>query len=144
MGNIPALWEQLTLEGSLQFENGLCHQAVATYDQARMLVMTCFDQWPDPLDAVAALVVSYLNLSEAQAHAGAVQAACASACMIHQGMARASCNPQLAWPIRCAARCHLADTCAAVRRLKAHAEAQGQAAPVVAAFMPDGTNRTLH
>jgi tetratricopeptide (TPR) repeat protein len=118
--NRPAdqAWKQLTLQGNELFERGEHQRALLAYEQARSLALDNFDDWPDSDDAVAAVVVSYLNLAEAQSRTGALDAACELLCSVHASLMRASRNNGLHPLLRDAATRHLRETFAALARFQ--------------------------
>lgn len=116
--DLPKLWQQLTLRGNALFDSGEHARAAALYEEARTLALDRFDQWDDSADAIAAVVVSYLNLSEAQARGGALDEGCASLCTIHASLLRARDNEGLHESLREAAARHLRETFAALVRYR--------------------------
>lgn len=122
----PNTWTQLTLQGNALFERGEHLRAILAYEQARSLALACFNDWPDGEDAVAAVVVSTLNLAEAQARAGALDEAAELLASVHASLLRASRNAGLHVSLRDAATRHLRETQAALLRFEAqhgaHAE----------------------
>lgn len=111
-------WQQLTLRGNALFERGEHPRALLLYEQARCLALKRFARWPCSDDAIAALVVSYLNLSEAQARCGELDAACLSLCTVHTGLLRARDNEDLQEGLREAAALHLRESFAALVRFR--------------------------
>jgi hypothetical protein len=111
-------WKQLTLQGNELFERGEHRRAALAYEEARSLALASFDDWPDSDDAVAAVVVSYLNLAEAQARVGALDEACELLCSVHGSLVRAARNSALHPLLRDAAARHLRETMSALARFR--------------------------
>ncbi|MBB4841739.1 hypothetical protein HNP55_000234 [Paucibacter oligotrophus] len=111
-------WKQLTLSGNELFERGLHRQAMQTYEDARTVALQHFQAWSTPADAVAAVVVSYLNLSEAQARSGCLAQASVSLCTLHMSLLHARANTELSCCLRNAAQSHLRESHAALLRFQ--------------------------
>jgi hypothetical protein len=112
-------WQQLTLHGNSLLEHGALDRATDTYRQARDLALEHCSLWPDAYDAVTALVVSCLNLSESLARAEHMAEAAATLCSVHSGMLRAAGDPRLPRAVCLAAQSRLRETYAALLRFQA-------------------------
>lgn len=88
MADAATLWKKLTVEGNALFDSGDPAQALIRYEAACTLALAKFSQWDERDDAVASVVVSYLNLSEAQARTGLLSKASATLCMLHGNLLR--------------------------------------------------------
>jgi len=142
------LWQQLTLQGNELFDRGEHQRAQDVYEQARSLVLHSFDQWDCSEDAVAAVVVSHLNLSEAQARCGELDTACHTLCSIYASLLRARDDGQLHPLLREAAARHVRETFAALQRFRSR---YGERPELHDLLCPDcqrpaaaGHRRTLH
>lgn len=111
-------WKQLTTEGNLLFDAGSLHAALERYEHARRLVLATFSEWTDTDDVVAAVVVSFLNLSEAQARLGLVNLAAQSLCTVHGSLLRTRGDASLRPELRQAAHRHVQDTRSALVRFQ--------------------------
>lgn len=111
-------WKQLTLAGNARFEQQDLPGALSSYAQARAWALQHFDRWPDPDDAVAAVVVSHLNLSEAQARLGLVDEAAQTLERAHAGLLHIAGDAQLDAALRRAGVRHLRETYAALLRFQ--------------------------
>lgn len=120
MSNAESSWKRLTLQGNQRFDEGEIDQSVDLYRQALALAMTGFSQWRRADDAVAAVVVSYLNLAEGQARRGDVQQAGATLCALHGGLQRARTRPDIAPELRESALRHLKSSFAAMLRFQSN------------------------
>lgn len=116
--NITDTWKRLTSEGNALFDAGSLHAALESYESARRLVLTTFSEWADTDDAVAAVVVSFLNLSEAQARLGLVSLATQALCTVHGSLLETLSDESLAPALREAAQRHLRETFAALARFQ--------------------------
>lgn len=106
-------------QGNALFERGEPVQAMASYEQARALAQAHFEHWPDADRATAALVVSSLNLAEAQAGAQRLEAAASTLCAIHAWLVL-SASDGAADPVqRRAALHHMRETTAMMMRFQA-------------------------
>ncbi|MDQ8023682.1 MAG: hypothetical protein REI94_17720 [Moraxellaceae bacterium] len=103
-------WKQTTRRGNAFFGNEAFELALQCYEQARDIVLLHFDDWPQADDAVAALVVSYLNLADTHACLGRPQVAATTLCAIHNSLAEAATDADLPSPLRSAAGRHLRET----------------------------------
>lgn len=146
-----AAWKQLTLHGNRCFERGELAAACNAYEQARALALARFGDWTQADDAVAAIVVSYLNLSEAQARLGELAEAGQSLCAVHASLLQARDDADLPESLRAAAGGHLRKTVAAMLRFQAtHGErpevarALHAACQVPCATLAWGRPQTLH
>lgn len=113
-----ALWKQLTTKANALFDEGSLHAALEGYECARSIVLAHFDSWAEPDDAVAAVVVSFLNLSEAQARLGLAGLATQALCTVHGSLLKTAADAALATPLREAAQRHLRETFAALARFQ--------------------------
>ncbi|MEC5398027.1 hypothetical protein [Uliginosibacterium sp. H1] len=107
-------WKQMTRKGNALFGDEAFEQALQCYEEARNIVLLHFDDWPQADDAVAALVVSYLNLADTQACLGRLDGAATTLCAIHNSLAEAAADPDLPAPLRTAAIRHLREAYAAL------------------------------
>lgn len=112
-------WKQLTLHANTLFEHGALEAAIDAYRRARELALDHFNLWHDADDAVTALVVSCLNLSESLARARRTAEAAAVLCSAHGGMLRAAGDLRLPPAVRLAAKGRLRETHAALLRFQA-------------------------
>jgi hypothetical protein len=117
--NIRHAWQQLTLHGNSLLEHGALDLATDAYRQARDLALEHFNLWLNADDAVTALVVSCLNLSECLARAAHIDEAAAQLSSVHGGMLRAAGDPRLPLAVSQAARGRLRETYAALLRFQA-------------------------
>lgn len=117
--DVAAAWRQFTAEANTLFDAGAIEPAMAGYERARWLALARFGQWPDAQDAVTAVMVSYLNLSEAQARLGLLTRAAQSLCTVHGSLAKTARDPGLAPAVRDAARRCLVESHAALWRFQA-------------------------
>lgn len=124
-------WQRLTRQANADFEAGALQTAHWAYAQALELALAHFGEWPSADDAVAAVVVSYLNLSEAQSRLGLQAEACHSLVSVHRGLVYALNDADMAPCLRCAALDHLPHTAAALVR---HQEVWGKQAEAQAAL----------
>lgn len=122
------LWKQLTTKANANFDAGSLNAALEGYECARSLVLTHFDAWADPDDAVAAVVVSFLNLSEALARLGLIGPATQSLCTVHGSLLKTADDATIAMPLREAAQRHLRETFAALARFQERYGPQPQVA----------------
>ncbi len=113
-----ALWKQLTTKANAMFDEGSLNAALEGYECARSLVLNHFDAWAEPDDAVAAVVVSFLNLSEAQARLGLIGLATQALCTVHGSLLKTAADATIAIPLREAAQRHLRETFAALARFQ--------------------------
>lgn len=113
-----ALWKQLTTKANAMFDEGSLHAALEGYECARSIVLTHFDAWTVPDDAVAAVVVSFLNLSETQARLGLIGLATQALCTVHGSLLKTAADESLAASLREAAQHHLRETFAALARFQ--------------------------
>ena len=122
------LWKQLTTRANAMFDEGCLNAALEGYECARVLVLNHFHAWAEPDDAVAAVVVSFLNLSEAQARLGLIGLATQSLCTVHGSLLKTAADESLATPLREAAQRHLRETFAALARFQERYGPQPQVA----------------
>lgn len=113
-----AAWRQATLAGNMHFDLGEIGPARDCYERARRIAMHRFTRWPCADDAVAALVVSYLNLAEAVLRDGDLAEARYMTCALHQSLAEAADSAALTPALRTAAERHQRETLAALLRLQ--------------------------
>ena len=118
MADTATLWKKLTAEGNALFDAGDPAQALIRYEAACTLALAQFSQWVEADDAVASVVVSYLNLSEAQARTGLLAKASATLCMLHGNLLKASVNRRGRAALREAAERYLQQTFAALLRFR--------------------------
>jgi hypothetical protein len=111
-------WKLFTHTGNTRFARGDMAGALSSYAQARELALARFGQWADADDAVAAIVVSYLNLSEAQAGLALLDEAAATLNCAHAGLLQMAGDTQLGTAVQRAARRHLGETYAALLRFQ--------------------------
>lgn len=123
-----ALWKRLTTKANAMFDEGSLNAALEGYECARSLVLNHFDAWAEPDDAVAAVVVSFLNLSEAQARLGLIGLATQALCTVHGSLLKTAADENLATPLREAAQRHLRETFAALARFQERYGPQPQVA----------------
>lgn len=116
--DIEGDWRRLTLHGHARFDDGDWDAAIHQYEQARVLALARFGHWRRADDAVAAVVVSSLNLSEGLARGGRWREASAMLCGVHGGMLRAASDADLPVSVRHAAMRHLHETYAALLRFQ--------------------------
>lgn len=114
------LWRKLTLKANALFIAGDVGAALEGYECAQTLVLTHFSAWTAPDDAVAAAVVSHLNLSEALACLGSTRQAADVLCSVHRTLLATMDDAGLAPALRTAAHRHLSDTFAALTRFQSH------------------------
>lgn len=117
-GNAEQHWQRLTTQGNALFRLGDWDHALPLYEHARSLALCRFGHWPHVARAVAAVVVSYLNLSEALARAGRIDEASAVLFEIHGAVLRAVTDPHLKPAIRQAAQRNLRECHGAVLRFQ--------------------------
>lgn len=113
-----ALWKQLTAKANTLFEQGALNAALEGYECARSLALSHFDAWEEPDDAVAAVVVSFLNLSEAQARLGLMSLATQALCTVHGSLLKTTADDSLPPALREAAQRYLGETHAALVRFQ--------------------------
>lgn len=111
-------WKLLTQTGNARFARGDMAGALSSYAQARVLARAQFGHWADADDAVSALVVSELNLSEAQAGLALLDDAAATLNCAHAGLLQMAGDGQFGATVQRAARRHLAETYAALLRFQ--------------------------
>ena len=139
-------WQRLTTQGNALFRLGDWDHALALYEHARSLALSRFAHWPHAERAVVAVVVSYLNLSEALVRAGRIDEASAVLFEVHGAVLRAVDDPHLKPAIRQAAQRNLRESYGAVLRFQElHGEraelarlARQSGACLVAATLPPG------
>lgn len=107
-------WKQLTVEGNRWFLRGQFRRAIRRYLAARDIAVDHLDCWPNPDDAVAVVVVSFLNLAEALTQTGSLGEAGDNLCLVHRNLLVASQDPSQALALRQAALKHLRQTLAAL------------------------------
>lgn len=116
-------WKQLTSEGNTHFHAHAFTRALTCYEHARSMLLQHFEAWATADDAVAALVVSYLNLADTQQRLGRSQEAADTLCMVHDRLILSMHHPAAEPALREAARRHQRETFAALTQF---AKAQGQ------------------
>jgi hypothetical protein len=79
-------WQQAMLQGNAIFECGEPARALVVYQQGLDQLLIHFSAWPQAEDALEALFVSHLNVSEAQRCCGWVDAAAATLSSHHQNL----------------------------------------------------------
>jgi len=112
------LWQQLTTEGNQLFDAGDMDMALQLYERARGVALANFSHWIDWDDAVAAVVVSFLNLSEAQARLGQVRRGAHTLCAVHISLLQTARDIELEAGLRTAASQYLGQTHAAMWRFR--------------------------
>ncbi|PZP27159.1 MAG: hypothetical protein DI603_22530 [Roseateles depolymerans] len=118
--DISELWTQLTMEGNALFEAGEFKPALDVYERARGVALTNVTGWSDWDDALAAIVVSHLNLSEAQARLGFVSQAAHTLCTMHGSLSRTAGDDTQQAQLRDAAGRYLGETRSAMLRFQVH------------------------
>ncbi|SDK37685.1 hypothetical protein SAMN05192566_1127 [Methylophilus rhizosphaerae] len=116
-------WKALTHEGNAYFHANAYIQALACYEHARSMLLQYFEEWGTPDDAVAALVVSYLNLADTQQRLGRSHEAADTLCMVHERLVLSIQHPATEPALREAACRHQRETFAALTQF---AQAQNQ------------------
>lgn len=109
-------WQQTTLQANALFERGEPGRALRFYQQALDLLLQQFGAWPQAEDALGALLVSYLNVAEAQRHCGLDDAAAATLSSVHHSLLRMIERAELPLRFRDAARHQLRLSYAALQR----------------------------
>jgi hypothetical protein len=133
--HICNIWKALTREGNTHFHAHAYVQALACYEQARSMLLQHFEDWDTPDNAVAALVVSYLNLADTQLRLGRSDEAADMLCMVHDRLVMSSRHPAAAPALREAACRHQRETFAALTQF-AHAQGHdSRASPLVEACL---------
>jgi len=114
----PEDWKQLTLQGNGALDQGDLARAITAYERARATVLDCFTEWDCADDGLAAVVVSYLDLSEAWVRLGNLAEAANLLCTVHGSLIQAAESPELQAPLRRAALRRLCETSAALMRFQ--------------------------
>lgn len=107
-------WKALTHEGNTHFHQQAYVQALACYEHARSFLLQNFEHWDTPDNAVAALVVSYLNLADTQQSLGRSEEAADTLCMAHDRLVMSSRHQTVEPALREAACRHQRETFAAL------------------------------
>ncbi len=81
-------WFALTQEANLRSQAKDVQGAIAHYECARVVVQNSFAAWPDVPAGLIALVVSHLNLAQAQGEAGLLVSAQQSFCALYKSLIR--------------------------------------------------------
>lgn len=121
--DICKTWKALTHEGNTHFHQQAYVQAIACYEHARSFLLQNFEQWDTPDNAVAALVVSYLNLADTQQSLGRSEEAADTLCMAHDRLVMSSRHQTTEPALREAACRHQRETFAALAQF-AHTQVQ--------------------
>lgn len=116
-------WKALTHEGNVHFHQEDYMKALDSYEHARRLILEHFEYWDTPDNALAALVVSYLNLADCQQRLGRNDEAADTLCMAHDRLVMTSCQTTAAPALREAACRHQRETFAALTQFM-HARGQ--------------------
>lgn len=104
------IWEELAKQSIDLFRRGELVRALAVCEAARVFVLTHFNRWPSPDEALAAALVSHFNLADTQARSGWLPEASATLCHAH-GSLLAVINDAQAHPaLRQAAARHMRRT----------------------------------
>ncbi len=121
--HICKTWKDLTHQGNTHFHQQAYLQALACYEHARSFVLQHFEDWDTADTAVAALVVSYLNLADTQQSLGRCEEAADTLCMAHDRLVMSSRHQSVEPALREAACRHQRETFAALTQF-AHIQAQ--------------------
>ena len=133
--NICDLWKALTREGNVHFHENAYVQALACYEHARSMLLQHFEDWDTPDNAVAALVVSYLNLADTQQRLGRSDEAADTLCMVHDRLVMSSCHPSAEPALREAACRHQRETFAALTQFAHMQGHDSRVSPLVEACL---------
>ncbi|HSI29110.1 MAG: tetratricopeptide repeat protein [Methylophilus sp.] len=133
--DICETWKALTCQGNTHFHNQVYMQALACYEQARSLLLQHFEDWDTPDNAVAALVVSYLNLADTQQRLGRSDEAADTLCMAHERLVMCSRHPAAEPALREAACRHQRETFAALTRFANEQDHHSRVCPLVKACL---------
>ncbi|WP_148665165.1 hypothetical protein [Diaphorobacter nitroreducens] len=77
------IWEELAKQSIDLFRRGETLRALSVCEAARVFVLTHFNCWPTPDNALAATLVSHFNLADTQARSGWLAEASATLCHVH-------------------------------------------------------------
>lgn len=128
-------WKAVTHEGNAHFHACAYVQALACYEHARSMLLQHFEDWDTPDNAVAALVVSYLNLADTQQRLGRSDEAADTLCMAHERLLMCSCHAAAEPALRAAACRHQRETYAALTQF-AHSQGHdSRVSPLVQACL---------
>lgn len=127
-------WKALTREGNAHFHAHAYIQALACYEHARSMLLQHFEDWDTPDNAVAALVVSYLNLADTQQRLGRSGEAADTLCMAHERLVICSCHAGAEPALREAACRHQRETYTALTQF-AHVQGDARVSLLVEACL---------
>lgn len=113
------IWVDLMREANQFLEHGELRRALAIYEAARVFMLHHFEQWPDADEALAALVVSHLDLADAQARAGWLDEAAAGLCDVHCSLLTLMRDARQGTAVRQGAARHMRETFLALVRFQA-------------------------
>ncbi|MFF7707026.1 tol-pal system YbgF family protein [Pseudomonas sp. NPDC007930] len=99
-------WKHLIGRANGHFERGELAEAREQYLQALAWAQTLFERWPEPDEAVAACVISHLNLADLHIRLGQPEESAEYLCAIHQRLLLAVHDLRLAPALRQAALRH--------------------------------------
>lgn len=149
-------WRLLTKLGNERLARGDWAGALSSYAQARELALAQFGRWAVADDAIAAIVVSYLNLSEAQLRLELIDEAASTLGAVHGGLRQMARDPEIGCELQRSAHKHLAYTHAALLRFEEHHGERAEFAPWLqrgctcaahaqeSTALPAVSSRTLH
>lgn len=128
-------WKALTHEGNTHFYQQAYVQALVCYEHARSFLLQNFEHWDTADNAVAALVVSYLNLADTQQSLGRSEEAADTLCMAHDRLVLSSRHQAAEPALREAACRHQRETFAALAQF-AHTQGQdSRVSPLIEACL---------
>lgn len=132
MNPIPDCWRSLTQSAHERIRQGELPGAIHDYARALDFARQHPDAWLDPCDALAARVLSALNLAEAQLGSSQPYEACTLG-ETHAHLLKLSADRHCPCQLRDAAFHHLRETLAALTRIQ---RAYGEQPEVTAALRP--------